>query len=346
MKANVILLLTTAALLSVGAAQAQESQQQGWAHRIQVHGYAQIYAEHMVNKGKPNNTFAIRKSEIVATGQITDRWSMAATFQVQGSPTLKDLNLTYTLSPAFRVRVGQFKSPLSMENQISPILSDLVTGGSAPTVFFNGIGRDPLMIGTAGRDTGIEVAGDLINRRISYRLMLMNGEGMNRNDLTIGKSLGGALYVRPLSELELHTSFTYGEKAAADAYKGIMRGEEYKRLRLTGGAHVQAGNFNIIGEYYYGRDKETASGGAYANARYTFRPNWDLIVAGDWLRPDNTDSRQHTTAIVGVQYWFFQRCRMQLQYSYGHTSGLSLIGGNPPSSYHSHSLVAQWQFSF
>lgn len=163
--------------------------------RIEIHGYGQVYYDALLGPGK--NSFGVNKSELMGTMRITDRWSAAVLFQLNSPAILKELNMSYRFAPELSLRVGQMKTPFGLENQVAPFLNPLSLGGTMPTVYFAGVGMDPLYSGTSGRDIGLEMSGDLWGRVLSYKLAVMNGQGMNALDLGTSKMYGGASTFAP-----------------------------------------------------------------------------------------------------------------------------------------------------
>ena len=334
-----ITLLITTLLLVAGTASAQK---ENFANRITIKGYGQVYAEGgYYDNDQKLGTFGINKIEILGLGRITDQWSMGVTVQFNKPVMLKDLYMQYAFMSELKVKVGQFKTPFGHENQIAPFLNPLAIGGSMPTVYFAGVGMDPLYYGTAGRDMGIELSGDLFKNIVSYKVVAMNGQGMNATDLNLGKLLGGSLYIRPIEGLSLHTSYLGGKQVAMGAAKGIQAGESYMRHRVSAGVIANYQPISLSSEDMYGRDKDVKSMGAYLTAAVHLPKRYDLVVSGDYLQPDMDQSGKLFTATLGVDKWFYGNCRVQLQYRYTHPTEQVML---PVAK--GHTLRTQFQFAF
>lgn len=334
-----ITLLLTALLLVAGTASAQN---ESFANRITIKGYGQVYAEGgYYDNDQKLDTFGINKIEILGHGRITDKWSMGITVQFNKPVMLKDLYMQYAFMPELKVKIGQFKTPFGHENQIAPFLNPLAIGGSMPTTYFAGVGMDPLYYGTAGRDMGIELSGDLFKNIVSYKVVAMNGQGMNATDLNLGKLLGGSLYIRPIEGLSLHTSYLGGKQVAMGAAKGIQAGESYMRHRVSAGVIANYQPISLSTEYMYGHDKDVKSMGAYLTAAVHLPKRYDLVVSGDYLQPDMDQSGKLYTATLGVDKWFYGNCRVQLQYRYTHPTDQVML---PVAK--GHTLRTQFQFAF
>lgn len=334
-----ITLLITALLLVAGTAWAQK---ESFANRITIKGYGQVYAEGgYYDNDQKLGTVGINKIEVLGLGRITDQWSMGITVQFNKPVMLKDLYMQYAFMPELKVKIGQFKTPFGHENQIAPFLNPLAIGGSMPTVYFAGVGMDPLYYGTAGRDMGIELSGDLFKNIVSYKVVAMNGQGMNATDLNLGKLLGGSLYIRPIEGLSIHTSYLGGKQVAMGAAKGIQAGESYMRHRVSAGVIANYQPISLSTEYMYGRDKDVKSMGAYLTAAIHLPKRYDLVVSGDYLQPDMDQSGKLFTATLGVDKWFYGNCRVQLQYRYTHPTEQVML---PVAK--GHTLRTQFQFAF
>lgn len=334
-----ITLLITALLLVAGTAPAQK---ESFANRITIKGYGQIYSEGgYYDNDQKHNTYGINKIELLGLGRITDKWSMGITVQFNKPVMLKDLYMQYAFMPELKVKIGQFKTPFGHENQIAPFLNPLAIGGSMPTVYFAGVGIDPLYYGTAGRDMGIELSGDLFKNIVSYKFVTMNGQGMNATDLNLGKLLGGSLYIRPIEGLSLHTSYLGGKQVAMGTAKGIQAGESYMRHRVSAGVIANFQPISLSTEYMYGRDKDVKSMGAYLTAAIHLPKRYDLVVSGDYLQPDMGQSGKLYTATLGLDKWFYGNCRVQMQYRYTHPTEQVML---PVAK--GHTLRLQFQFAF
>ena len=308
---------------------------------LTVTGWGQTYYDAAFGPDvRGTNTFAINKINLVAKGQITDRWSMGILFQMHSPAKLKELWLQYTLMPQLRVRIGEMKTPFGMENQIPPSLLPLTSGWTMPTCYFAGVSGDPLYRGTSGRDIGLELSGDLWGKILSYKLAVMNGQGLNTLDLGTTKMYGGALYVRPYSGITLHTSYLGGEMHAMGTRGAIQAGDAYKRSSVSAGLSLDYSPVTLSAEYLIADTDETIGDGAYVMVVGHLPKSFELYGAVDWLRTDRSASESLLTGTVGVQRWFAKKCRWQLEYRFPGTLG-SDEGFGP-----THHIRTQVQFGF
>lgn len=328
---SLLLLLTLVPALS-----AQRHHHFDKEKRLEVHGYGQVYYDALLGPGK--NSFGVNKSELMGTIRITDQWSAAVLFQLNKPAMLKELHMSYRFAPELSLRVGQMKTPFGLENQVAPFLNPLSLGGTMPTVYFAGVGMDPLYSGTSGRDIGLELSGDLWDRVLSYKLAVMNGQGMNKLDLGTSKMYGGALYLRPTPMLTLHVSYLGGELHAMAAGKGVEAGAPYIRHRVSGGVQLTTKPVSLTGEYMYGKDAEVSGQGAYLTAVAHMTKRCDFVASVDYLRT-GMGPGSLLTSTLGVQHWLNKFSRWQLEYRLVAPQG----DGHDPMGHH---IRMQFQFGF
>lgn len=324
-----LLTLLTLLTLPVGSLRAQ---------KVEVHGYGQVYYDAALG-GSGANTFAVNKAGIMGSLELTDRWRGVILFSPCSPAHLLDLHITYRHSPALQLRMGQMKTPFGYENQTPPFFSPFTTGGTTANAYFAGMAIDPLYSGTTGRDIGVELSGDLWKRVVSYKLAVMNGQGLNKIDLGTTKMVGGALYVRPIKRLTLHASYLGGEMNAMAPGKGISAGEAYMRHRASGAVELDTRPVNLKGEFMYGKDGKVAGQGAYLTAVTRLPKKLELVTSADYLHIDSSRDSYLLSGVLGLQQWFARGCRWQMEYRLTAPRGT----GHGPMR---HNVRAQLQYFF
>ncbi|KAA6315919.1 hypothetical protein EZS27_033694, partial [termite gut metagenome] len=171
-----------------------------------------------------------------------------------------------------------------------------------------------------GRDMGLMIHGDLFNKLLHYKLALMNGQGINIKDRNNNKDVVGNLMVNPLKWLSVGGSFIKGKGSAVGAssiVSDIAVGENYTRNRWSAGATVETAPVSLRGEYLSGKDGKVNSDGLYAVASFHVLPKKiDLIASYDYFNGNKSLGEKQTNYIAGAQYWFYPKCRVQLQYTF------------------------------
>lgn len=283
------------------------------AQEVKLLGYGQVYYD-LEPSAHGSNTFGVKIAEVRAKFSLSDHWKAGALVGLHTPAMLKELHLSYEVTPALKLRMGQMMTPYGYENQFAPYNNPLCFGMTRATTYLVGVAGDPLYHGTTGRDIGLELSGDLWQKLLSYKLVLMNGQGINHPDLGPSKMYGGSLYIRPLKQLTLHLSYMGGENHAMAAGKGVSQGEGYERQRLSGAIALETAPVTILGEYLYGRDSQVAAQGGYLTAVGHLPGRYDLIASADYFSEDLPSSRPVVATTLGVQKWFSRLCRCQLAY--------------------------------
>ena len=320
------------------------------ADRIQLHGYAQGGYTFTHKGGKNTNTFDIKRVLFWANARITDRWSFL--FMHDFSSVVQEFYTDYRLTrnKALTVRLGQFKNGLSLENPLSPTAMEAIDVYSEGVTFLTGCGSDPLMGVQYGRDLGLSLFGETNDGKLHYELEVMNGQGINRKDGNNTKDFIGRLEFRPVKGLNLvatgqigrgHNILTDGKTSVYNPT--IANGQNYKRNRWTAGFDYKSKAFNAHGEYLEGYDGDVVSRGAYLTGAVPLgTPKVEFVGSYDFFNYNTSLGQDQHKAIAGLQYWFFKKCRFQLQYVYKS----AYIAGNQFVHGANHAVMCQMQVRF
>jgi hypothetical protein len=319
---------------------------QDLASRIQLHGYAQGGYNYTHQGGADKNTFELKRVLFWANAQITDRWSFL--FMHDFSSVVQEFYTDFriTNNKALSVRVGQFKNGLSLENPLSPTAMEAIDVYSEGVTYLTGCGSDPLLGVQYGRDLGLSLFGETNNGKLRYELDVMNGQGINKKDGNNFKDFIGRLEYRPVKGLNLIATGQVGRghAIAASPYNpDIQIGEDYKRNRWTLGFDYKSKWFNTHGEYLEGYDGSVTSRGGYLTGSVPLgTPKVEFVGSYDFFNFNTTLGYDQHKAIAGFQYWFYKKCRVQVQYVYksAYVANGAFVHGD------SHAVMCQMQIRF
>ena len=326
---------TLACCLSVMAATTAQAEQPDWlkdvSDRLTVHGYAQGgYTWQRVNETN-TNTFDVKRTLLWVDARITDRWSFL--FMHDFNSVVQEYYTDYriTRDKGLTVRLGQFKNGCTMENPWSPTAMETIDVYSEGVTYLSGCGSDPLFGVQYGRDLGLSVRGELANGKFAYDVQLMNGQGIcqidaNGNKRASNKDMNNKkdgilrLEYRPCKGLNLVATGQLGwGHALVDKpifCPDIAKGDDYRRNRWTVGFDYKSKPLNVHGEYIEGKDGQTISRGAYVTGSVPLYKGLDFVASYDFFNFNvDKDMSQHKV-VAGLQYWFFKKCRFQVQYVY------------------------------
>ncbi len=322
--------------------------------KVMVSGYAQAgyqYDTYDIAQKGPFNRFNLYRAMIIADIRPVkhlDLYFMGDLAKFK----LHELYIRYRPADAFYIRLGQYKTPFTIESNMSPSVLEIIKGAQA-VQYLAGIDGSDICFGAgAGRDLGLEIGGAFLkaghdNRNIiEYRIGVFNGEPFNTAETNNRKDLVASLALRPLSVLKLHGSVYIGEGTAkADNPYGAFRtGETYRRNRWSAGLEFKAGPVYLRSEYMEGLDATVRSRGAYATLVGSAASFLDIVASVDWLDRNRALSDWQCNYIVGLQWNIYRKCRLQAQYVYQQRSADSKgIYSGVPSS---HMFITQLQVGF
>ena len=316
------------------------------ASRIHLHGYAQAGFTYAHGDKTDNNTFDIKRTLLWADARITDRWSFL--FMHDFSSVVQEFYTDYRLtnSKALTIRFGQFKNGLTYENPLSPTSQETIDVYSEGVTYLTGCGSDPLLGVQYGRDLGLSLFGETKDGKLRYEIDIMNGQGINKKDGNAEKDFIGRLEWRPKKGLNFIATgqIGRGHAVATSAYNPtICIGQNYKRNRWSIGFDYKSLPLNLHGEYLEGQDGSATSRGAYLTGCAPIKSGvFDIIASYDFFNFNTSLGMHQHKVVAGAQYWFYPKCRLQLQYVYKSASlknGAFQHGDN-------HAIMCQVQVRF
>ena len=147
----------------------------------------------------------------------------------------------------------------------------------------------------------------------------MNGQGINKKDKNNQKDIVGSLLLHPIKGLSVGGSFVKGKghaNALSEINPDIAVGENYTRNRWSVGASLKSKPIDLRTEYLAGKDGKVKSEGYYATLSAHALPKFDVVASFDYLDKNKDMDLKQNNYVIGVQYWFYPKCRLQAQYTY------------------------------
>ena len=332
-------------LFSAHCAVGQKSEKTNWlkelSSRITINGYMQGGYEYSDKGGQTTSSFNFKRAILWGKARITDRWSFLFMNNFANSKGVLEYWTDYriTRDKALSVRVGQFQHPFSLENPLSPTILELVDVTSQAVTYLAN-GNEPLLGPNYGRDLGIMLLGDLFKDHFHYELAVMNGQGINQADGNTDKDVILKLEYRPIKELRIVASGQKGRGHVTSddvcAWNAeLTKGDNYRRDRVSFGGELKvptqlgrkstSGGICVRSEFLAGKDGDVGSRGAYLTGSVAVGKGVDVIASADYYdRNTSVSGWQQTNVMGGLQYWFYRKCRLQLQYTHsfcGHLIG-------------------------
>lgn len=324
------------------------------SEKVSVSGYAQAGYQYdtydMAHEGAFNK-FNLTRAMIIADIEPIrhlDLYFMADLVKFR----LHELYVRYCPAEAFYIRIGQYKTPFTIESNMSPSVLEIINGAQAVQYLAGIDGSDICFGGGAGRDLGLEIGGAFFkigqDRRnlFEYRIGVFSGEPYNTAETNNRKDVVASLALRPASILKLHGSAYIGEGTAKtdNPYGAFMAGDTYRRNRWSAGLEIKTGPVYLRSEYMEGTDASVKSRGAYATLTGSPAKLLDIIASVDYLDRNIALNDWQCNYIIGLQWNIYRKCRLQAQYVYQQRSrGSKGIYSGIPSS---HLFITQLQVGF
>ena len=301
--------------------------------KLTLFGYAQTQFDMTKIGPETKNSFSMTRIILMANAELTRKLSfflMIDAASTQASKHLHEYYAQYAFMPELKVRVGQFKTPYTLENIISPTMLGTVNLNEG-TRYMAGIAGDPLYGNYVGRDVGAMVTGDAVKARdghyyLNYSVGLFNGAGMNLRDNNKHKDVAAMLNVLPTKNITLSGSFIIGKgnAQADDMFGTIVQGTDYTRNRWSVGAEVKWKPLRLRTEYMAGKNGDIKNRAFYAELWCRLFRNFDIVLDYDYLDKNTALSKDAREAmpswtrtnnyLVGLQYWVYKACRISTQY--------------------------------
>ena len=305
---------------------------------VKISGYLQTGWNYTHNKNASSSSFQAKRLRLIADGKVSDnidfRLQIEAFNGIGGSTNgngqkniqVMDAFATWKINPAFKIRFGQFYTPLGYENyDVSPATLETVDFSN---IVYRMACRNPYEYNFIdyGRDLGVMFMGDLGDsgqgfKYFHYDVALTNGSIPCKDDRNKSKDIYASVNVRPIKNLSVKASVNWGEYStqALAGGTGVGTGKYNSMTRFIGGAWYNDPNgLDVRGEYGLLRGGDYAKeDGAYVLLGYhagKFLPvvRWDMYND----KVNTTSTNNYNRILVGCTY---QLCKnVKFQINYGH----------------------------
>lgn len=322
--------------------------------RTHITGYAQMgfhYDSYDIGKRRAANQFNIYRAMLIAKIEPVKHLQLSFMGDL-AKFNLHELYADYRPLEAFGIRFGQYKTPFTIESNMSPAVTEIIRGAQA-VYYMAGIdGSDPCFGPGAGRDIGIMAHGEFLkvgknsHNLIGYSIGVFNGEPFNTKETNNYKDIAAMLSISPVKGLKFVGTCYFGHATAlADNFYGaFMTGDTYKRTRWSAGVDFRMGPVYLRSEYLEGHDDIIHSRGGYVTVTGSTCKYLDIIGSLDYLNRNTAIGDWQCNYILGLQWHLAYKCRIQVQYVYQQRSGNSTgyYAGIPSS----HLVISQIQLGF
>lgn len=342
---------TTAAVSTPEAAPeaAPAPQESTWQQILgkmpKVSGYLQTgwnWSKTTADNSHASSSFQAKRLRLLLDGKVAEnvdfRLQIEAFNGIAGSTNgngqkniqVMDAFATWTIRPEFKIRAGQFYTPMGYENyDISPKTLETVDFSN---IVYRMACRNPYEYNFVdyGRDLGVQIIGDAFEsgegfRYLHYDLVLSNGSLPTKDDRNSSKDVYASVTVRPLKNFNIKGTVNYGKYSSTDLAGGGSVGEDntlYNPMTrfVVGAWYNDPTGLDVRAEF--GKAKSTIKGtdyvketAAYALVGYHFGKVFP-IVRWDMYKDDvnKASANNYNRILLGCNYEVAKNFVVKLNY--------------------------------
>lgn len=289
---------------------------------FQLSGYTHIRYRYSEEKGKVNG-LDIRRARLEAKGAVNPYWNYRIQFDFGGStntkanysPKLLDAYAEWKIADELAFTFGQFNIPLSLENNTSDKVLDVINRSQAVEAL---AARSNDSIGdNNGRDIGVQVSGSFLKINdlplFDYKVAVFNGSGINTEDWNNKKDFAARLGIHPVKGLNIGTSVYHGI-----GYYGAPSKASHLRNRYGFDVSYDYNDYSLRAEYLHGTDKNVNRSGYYIQAGYyVISQTLQTVVKYDVFDKDlDKADNKITDYIIGLNYIISTNSKVQAIYTF------------------------------
>lgn len=291
-----------------------ETKSQKWDKALAALPKISAYVQGRYSYADDESSFRLRRVRLNLSGAITPKIDYK--FQAElASFKLLDAYFDYKPFEQFKIKAGQFKVPLSMENTDDTPKNMLLIDYSMAMQRLVGCSEKvgDATIKATGRATGLGLHGTFCEGAVAYDLALFNGTDLNTVDNNKSKDIVGRLTLRPVAGWSISGSYYWGE----------FDEEYYTRERWVFGTGYDDGKIVARAEYFGGKtgllyDTVDAEGW-YLLGGYYFCQKWSAAVRYDTYCEKATEHYpkfEQSNYTVGLAWSPVKNIRIQANYVY------------------------------
>lgn len=302
-------------------------------------------------KGSAKSSFQAKRLRLILDGncgeKIDFRLQIEAFNGIAGSTNgngqkniqVMDAFATWKIMPEFRIRAGQFYTPLGYENyDISPATLETVDFSN---IVYRMACRNPYSYNLVdyGRDLGIMFIGD-ITPYFHYDVALTNGQIPCKDDNNTSKDIYVSGTFKPFKNFNVKATYSFGSMTGSLNDPAATGNHELNRF-VAGAWYNDPEGFDVRGEYGMMNGYNVKEQGAYGLVGYhvgKFLP----IARWDWYqdRTDYSSANNYNRILVGCTYQLTKNTKIQVNAAH------TMYGDNNPGYKKSEQVQIMGLFKF
>ena len=263
------------------------------------------------------------------------------------NPSVQEFWGEWTASKMFNLKVGQFKSPFTMESQLVPATLETASYSRTISNLVGYAGEDDVLKkqnnkNNFGRDAGMMVSGELISlanhNLIQYSAGVFQGTGVTTGETNNGKDFAGMLLLQPVKGFRIGGGAYLGQATYTKVGETVVSDHVRDRWYLS--ADYKSDRFYARSEWVHGNDGGIDKQGVYGLGMFYLIPKkLNVLAKVDYYNRNKDVNSEVIDYTAGVNYYFYPMCRVQLNYTYSDYS-------NKWDAPNSNIVFAQLQIAF
>lgn len=270
-----------------------------------------------------HNDFKAKNLFLSVNGKLNDafRYGFLVEFV---NPSVQEFWGEWTASKMFNLKVGQFKSPFTMESQLVPATLETASYSRTISNLVGYAGEDDVLKkqnnkNNFGRDAGMMVSGELISlanhNLIQYSAGVFQGTGVTTGETNNGKDFAGMLLLQPVKGFRIGGGAYLGQATYTKVGETVVSDHVRDRWYLS--ADYKSDRFYARSEWVHGNDGGIDKEGVYGLGMFYLIPKkLNVLAKVDYYNKNKDVNSEVIDYTAGVNYYFYPMCRVQLNYTY------------------------------
>lgn len=289
---------------------------------IQIGGNGQLMYQYS-DVEKIHHNFKAKNLFISVNGKLNNSFRYGFLLELV-NPSVQEFWGEWTAAKEFNLKIGQFKSPFTMESQLVPATLETASYSRTISNLVGYAGEDDALKSqnnknNFGRDAGVMISGELVSinthNLIQYSAGMFQGTGVTTGETNNAKDFAGMLLLQPLKGLRVGGGAYFGQATYIKA--GQTNVSDHVRNRWYLSADYKSNRFYARSEWIHGNDGGIDKEGLYGLGLFYLIPQ-KLNVLGkvDYYNKNKNVNSEVIDYTVGLNYYFYPMCRVQLNYTY------------------------------
>lgn len=318
-----------------------------------ISGYLQTGWNYTNNplKGTAKSSFQAKRLRLIMDGNCGEnldfRLQIEAFNGIAGSTNgngqkniqVMDAFATWKIAPQFKIRAGQFYTPLGYENyDISPATLETVDFSN---IVYRMACRNPYSYNFVdyGRDLGIMFIGEA-TPWLHYDVALTNGSIPCKDDNNTSKDVYVSATVKPAKYFNVKATYTFGSMTGSLTNPAATGNHELNRF-VAGAWYNNPTGWDVRGEYGMMNGAGVKEQGAYGLVGY-HAGKYLPVARWDWYqdRTNYSNANNYNRILLGCTYQLTKNTKIQVNAAH------TMYGDNNPGYKKSEQVQIMGLFKF